>query len=78
MEHKRDAEARTGSRSRPTALWAVPRSRSTVFERVFMERGDFEVLHEPFSIAYYCGSDRISDRFSDEPPKRDCDQASIL
>ncbi len=31
------------------ALWAHPRSRSTVLERVFIERGDFEVFHEPFA-----------------------------
>lgn len=33
----------------PIALWAVPRSRSTAFLRVMMERGDLEVVHEPFS-----------------------------
>lgn len=31
------------------ALWAHPRSRSTVLERVFIERKDFEVFHEPFA-----------------------------
>ncbi|MGV8920131.1 MAG: sulfotransferase family protein [Pseudomonas sp.] len=31
------------------ALWAHPRSRSTVLERVFIERGDFLVFHEPFA-----------------------------
>jgi len=31
------------------ALWAHPRSRSTVLERVFIERGDFDVFHEPFA-----------------------------
>ena len=41
--------------SKPVALWAVPRSISTAFERVFVERDDFEVLHEPFSAAYYYG-----------------------
>ena len=35
--------------NRMVALWAHPRSRSTVLERVFIERGDFEVFHEPFS-----------------------------
>jgi hypothetical protein len=40
---------------KPVALWAVPRSRSisTAFERVFVERDDFEVFHEPFSASYY-------------------------
>ncbi len=55
--------------SKPVALWAVPRSISTAFERVFVEREDFEVLHEPFSAAYYYGVDRLSDRFAEAEPK---------
>ena len=35
------------------ALWTHPRSISTAFERVMMERGDFKILHEPFSYLYY-------------------------
>jgi hypothetical protein len=35
------------------ALWTHPRSISTAFERVMMERGDMNVLHEPFSYLYY-------------------------
>lgn len=35
------------------ALWTHPRSISTAFERVMMERGDFNILHEPFSYLYY-------------------------
>ena len=35
--------------NRMIALWAHPRSRSTVLERVFIERGDFKVFHEPFA-----------------------------
>ena len=50
---------------KPIALWAVPRSLSTAFERVFVERDDLEVLHEPFSASYYYGEDRLSDRYSD-------------
>jgi hypothetical protein len=57
------------SENKPVALWAVPRSISTAFERVFVERDDFEVLHEPFSAAYYHGEDRLSDRFSDAEPE---------
>lgn len=30
-------------------LWSPPRSRSTVFLRMMIERGDFFVAHEPFS-----------------------------
>lgn len=52
--------------TKPIALWAVPRSISTAFERYFVERDDFEVLHEPFGQSYYYGDDRLSDRFADE------------
>ncbi len=35
------------------ALWTHPRSVSTAFERVMIERRDMEILHEPFSYLYY-------------------------
>ncbi len=34
-------------------LWSVPRSISTGFERMMMERGDFKVIHEPFGYYFY-------------------------
>lgn len=34
-------------------LWTHPRSVSTAFERTIAERGDFDILHEPFSDLYY-------------------------
>jgi hypothetical protein len=34
-------------------LWSVPRSVSTGFERMMMEREDFYVFHEPFSYFFY-------------------------
>ncbi len=57
------------SENKPVALWSVPRSISTAFERVFVERDDFEVLHEPFSASYYYGEDRLSDRYSEVEPE---------
>jgi hypothetical protein len=45
---------------KPIALWSVPRSISTAFEGFFVERDDFEVLHE---------LDRASRRYSDEEPE---------
>jgi Sulfotransferase domain len=63
---------------KPIALWAVPRSISTAFERVFVERDDFEVLHEPFSAAYYYGEDRISDRYADVEPKAEYSYENVL
>lgn len=37
------------------ALWAHPRSLSTAFERMILQRGDFYVLHEPFCTFYDTG-----------------------
>lgn len=45
------------------ALWATPRTVSTAFERMMIERGDLRVLDEPWSRAYYLGPDRRSERF---------------
>ncbi|TCC06324.1 sulfotransferase family protein [Kribbella soli] len=39
----------SGAAVRPVVVWAVPRSRSTALARVMIERGDLEVVHEPFS-----------------------------
>lgn len=64
--------------SKPVALWAVPRSISTAFERVFVERGDFEVFHEPFSASYYYSTQRRSDRFAHQEPKEEYDHERIL
>jgi hypothetical protein len=45
--------------SKIIAFWVHPRSISTAFERVFIERGDFKVLHEPFSALYYVYEKRV-------------------
>lgn len=50
-------------------LWAHPRSRSTVLERVFIERGDFEVFHEPFAhMAFTAESAIPSDEWDHSLP----------
>ena len=49
-------------------LWAVPRSVSTAFERMVIERHDHTVFDEPFSVPYYFGPDRASERFTEERP----------
>jgi Sulfotransferase domain len=41
------------------AFWVHPRSISTGFERIFIEREDFKVLHEPFSALYYVYEKRV-------------------
>jgi len=63
---------------KPVALWAVPRSISTAFERVFVERGDFKVFHEPFSASYYYSTERRSNRYANKEPKDEYNHESIL
>jgi hypothetical protein len=60
------------------ALWAVPRSVSTALERVFVERGDFKVFHEPFSASYYYSAERRSDRFAGAEPKEEYGHEKVL
>ncbi|MEZ5269359.1 MAG: hypothetical protein R2789_12650 [Microthrixaceae bacterium] len=50
-------------------LWTTPRSRSTAFERMMIERGDHTVLDEPFSARYYFSSERRSLRYDVEEPE---------
>jgi len=38
------------------AMWCVPRSRSTVFERAMADRGDLTVVHEPFAKVAFFGT----------------------
>jgi len=45
------------------ALWAVPRSTSTAFERMMRQRGDLDCLHEPFGEAWYQGEEPLWQRF---------------
>jgi hypothetical protein len=49
-------------------MWTVPRSVSTSFERMVIERGDHTVYDEPFSKRYYYGDDRRSDRYTEQLP----------
>ncbi len=51
------------------AMWAVPRSVSTAFERMIIQRGDFQIFHEPFSAHYYFSEQRASSRFDDIEPE---------
>lgn len=64
--------------SKPVALWAVPRSVSTALERVFVERGDFKIFHEPFSASYYYSPKRRSDRFAGTEPKEEYGHEKVL
>lgn len=60
------------------ALWAVPRSVSTAFERMMSARGDFTVFNEPFSKGYYFGPDRVNNRYPAEAPSPDHDPHHVL
>lgn len=51
------------------ALWCHPRSMSTAVERIMRERGDLEVLHEPFMYDYYISGDR--EKFTGFAPEAD-------
>jgi hypothetical protein len=44
------------------ALWSAPRSRSTAFLRMMAERGDFTVVHEPFSQVVDFGEVAVAGR----------------
>lgn len=61
----------------PLALWTCPRSVSTAFEVMMMERGDLQVLHEPYGPCYYMSSDRSSDRKADEPDQPENTYAAV-
>ena len=52
--------------AKPVVLWSTPRSVSTAFDKMMRGRGDHRVLTEPFSVAYYFGPDRPSNRFAGE------------
>ncbi len=61
------------------ALWGAPRTVSTAFERMMRERGDHEVVFEPFAAHYYFSTDRRSSRFDGEvAPERSHDFDAIL
>ncbi|MEM6579170.1 MAG: hypothetical protein AAF678_11815 [Pseudomonadota bacterium] len=49
------------------ALWCHPRSVSTAFERIMRERGDLDVLHEPFMYHHYLT--RADGLFADFQPE---------
>lgn len=44
------------------ALWSAPRCRSTAFLRMMVERGDFAVVHEPFSHVTDFGEAQVGDQ----------------
>lgn len=51
------------------ALWAHPRSLSSVIERAMLERGDLRTFHEPFSYCYYVGGRREVPHLTPDPER---------
>jgi hypothetical protein len=49
-------------------LWSVPRSRSTAFFRMMAERGDFAVVHEPFSYLVMHGRTEVGGTWAGSEP----------
>ncbi|KAL8564596.1 hypothetical protein ACOMHN_032152 [Nucella lapillus] len=50
-------------------LWAVPRSLSSAMCRVMMNSGlSTQILFEPYSLSYYFGPERFSDRYPEVYP----------
>jgi hypothetical protein len=60
------------------ALWSIPRSVSTAFERMMMERGDFKVIHEPFSYFFYAKEQAATAVGMNVDPKQPQDFEDIL
>lgn len=52
----------SGQSPRILALWSAPRCRSTAFLRMMVERGDFTVVHEPFSQVVDFGTATVGDQ----------------
>jgi hypothetical protein len=63
------ADAGAGGRHPVRALWSVPRTASTAFERMVIERGDHAVFDEPFSRHYYFGPEKVSGRYEEVLPR---------
>ncbi len=59
-------------------LWSPPRSRSTLFEKTFVQRPDTTVVHEPFTGVYYLSRWRRSKEEGDDPEMLDYDSQAAL
>lgn len=60
------------------AIWAVPRSVSTAFEKTFTCLPSVRVVHEPFANCYYFGPSRRSDRYGNVKEVADFDGARAM
>ena len=60
------------------SLWSTPRSRSTAFMWMMMQRGDLVVIQEPFGRSAYYSEERIFDRAIDVEPKSEYNYQNVL
>lgn len=67
--YRGDPATDRASRPQILALWSVPRSRSTAFFRMMVERGDFTAIHEPFSTLAEQGEVEIRGRRMTSEPE---------
>ena len=47
-------------------LWTAPRCVSTAFERAIMQIPNGKIFHEPYSIPYYFGPEKVSQRYKNK------------
>ncbi|MGH8933859.1 MAG: sulfotransferase family protein [Egibacteraceae bacterium] len=59
MRRSTERVSRRAGPPRILALWSAPRCRSTAFFRMMAQRGDFHVLHEPFSYLMEFGATTV-------------------
>lgn len=59
-------------------LWTAPRCISTAFERAIMNLENGKIFHEPYSVVYYFGPERKSERYINDPvqPKANLEEVS--
>jgi hypothetical protein len=60
--------SRAGGQKR-LMLWSVPRGRSTAFFRMMAERGDFTLVHEPFSYLVMYGHTEVGGTSAGSAPE---------
>ncbi len=63
---------------RGIAIWAVPRSVSTAFEKTFTCLPNVRVVHEPFANCYYFGPARRSNRYGNAQKIADFNGAQAM
>lgn len=71
INHKRGTNQTKSNLSTPemtpskrVILWTAPRCVSTAFERCIMNLKNSKIIHEPFSLPFYFGPERQSQRYS--------------